>query len=343
MATPYYLEAPKGEEAPKPSFLDRVGTGLGNLWTNAPPEAFFSLAEAMARPGGPFASKLAMGLSGFGRQMGESQKQKSLASAFDQMAQTIPEQMRPVFEAARNDPEMQRSLVSTMASGMFAPPPKKTDDIQEYEFAKSQGFQGTFQDWDTQRRRASASTNSTTVNVGGSEKQLFDAVQARYDKVAPIVGGMNSLREARKLVNDGGMFGAGADIRVGASKVLSLLTGKPVDPAVVNTESFKAAIAPLVGATLKATSGTSQLSEGELKFAERASAGDINLDPTSIKRILDILEKAMNNTVRDYNRQLDFVYPKGSADRTRGLFELNLAPPAPAGELTFNPATGRLE
>jgi len=121
MATPFYLEAPQGEEAPKPSFLDRVGTGLGNLWTNAPPEAFFSLAEAMARPGGPFASKLAMGLSGFGRQMGESQKRKGLASAFDSMAAEIPEQMRPIFEAARNDPEMQRSLLGGLVSKMVDP------------------------------------------------------------------------------------------------------------------------------------------------------------------------------------------------------------------------------
>lgn len=116
MAAPFYLEAPKGEEY-KPSLGDR----LSRAWDNTPAEAFFSLAEAMARPGGTFGSKLALGLSGFGRQVEAAGKQKSLASAFDQMAQTIPEQMRPVFEAARNDPEMQRALIGGMVSKMVDP------------------------------------------------------------------------------------------------------------------------------------------------------------------------------------------------------------------------------
>jgi hypothetical protein len=116
MAAPFYLEAPKGEEY-RPSLGDRIG----RAWDNTPAEAFFSLAEAMARPGGNFGSKLAMGLSGFGREVQGAQKRKGLASAFDSMAEAIPEQMRPIFEAARNDPEMQRGLMSGMVSKMVDP------------------------------------------------------------------------------------------------------------------------------------------------------------------------------------------------------------------------------
>lgn len=116
MAAPFYLEAPKGDEY-KPS----LGERLGRAWDNTPAEAFFSLAEAMARPGGPFASKLAMGLTGFGRQVDAANKRKGLASAFDSMAAEIPEQMRPIFEAARNDPEMQRSLLGGLVSKMVDP------------------------------------------------------------------------------------------------------------------------------------------------------------------------------------------------------------------------------
>jgi hypothetical protein len=161
--------------------------------------------------------------------------------------------------------------------------------------------------------------------MGGTEKQIYDTIADNYKQVAPVVGGLASLREARKLVDAGGMFGAGADLRVGAAKVLSLLTGEPVDPKVVNTESFAGAIAPLVGATLKATSGTAQLSEGELRFAQKAAAGDINLDQQSIKRVLSILEKAMVNSATTHNRKLDAVYPKGQgADRERKLFEIDV-------------------
>lgn len=331
--------------------LDALGRGWTNLVNNvegAPPESWQALGTALASHK-DLGQGLAAGIGAFQQRSIDNIKRKGLASAFDSMAAELPESQRAMFQQmVQNDPQ---AMMSVAAQRMFSKPseawkPVDIDGDGRNDFQQS-SITGEYKDMpktlseEEKLRRAGAS--STTVNVGGSEKQIFDAVQSRYEKVAPIVGGMNSLREARKLVNSGGVFGAGADIRVGASKVLSLLTGKPVDPAVVNTESFRAAIAPLVGATLKATSGTSQLSEGELKFAERASAGDINLDPASIKRVLDILEKAMNNTVRDYNRQLDFVYPKGAADRTRGLFELNLAPPAAPGELTYNPATGRAE
>ncbi len=179
MATPFYLQAPQGEEAPKPSFLDRVGTGLGNLWTNAPPEAFFSLAEAMARPGGPFGSKLAMGLSGFGRQMGESQKRKGLASAFDSMAADIPEQMRPIFEAARNDPEMQRGLLSGMVSKMVGTDKgDSTSDIKNYEYAVNQGFKGTYFDFKNQLAMAGAGV--APVNVPG-----VGAVNPKTGEIVP--------------------------------------------------------------------------------------------------------------------------------------------------------------
>lgn len=139
MAAPFYLEAPKGDEY-KPS----LGERLGRAWDNTPAEAFFSLAEAMARPGGPFASKLAMGLTGFGRQVDAANKRKGLASAFDSMAAEIPEQMRPILEAARNDPELQRSLLGGMVSKMVGTDKgDSTSDIKNYEYAVKQGYKGT--------------------------------------------------------------------------------------------------------------------------------------------------------------------------------------------------------
>lgn len=177
MATPYYLEAPKGDEA-RPSFLDRVGNGLSRFWDNTPPEAFFSLAEAMARPGGPFGAKLAMGLSGFGRQIGEAKKRKGLSSAFDSMMQNIPESERPIFQQlVQSDPE---ALMQGYAGKLFAKPSEMPSAVKEYEYAKGQGFQGTFTDFQTSLKRAGAA--NTTVNVGG-EKAFEKGVGEYHAKV----------------------------------------------------------------------------------------------------------------------------------------------------------------
>lgn len=46
------------------------------------------------------------------------------------------------------------------------PQAKPTDDQREYEFAQSQGFPGTFQDWLLEQRKAGATSVSTTVNSG---------------------------------------------------------------------------------------------------------------------------------------------------------------------------------
>lgn len=42
--------------------------------------------------------------------------------------------------------------------------PTPTDDMREYEFAKSQGFTGTFQDYQTSMRRAGAATTNLNIN-----------------------------------------------------------------------------------------------------------------------------------------------------------------------------------
>ena len=116
MAAPFYLEAPQGEEY-KPSIGDR----LGKFWDDTPPEAFFSLAQALSKPG-PFLRNLTGGLSGFGQEFQSNKKRKGLASAFDSMSSTIPENMRPIFAAMQNDPEMQRAMMGGFAGQMFAKP-----------------------------------------------------------------------------------------------------------------------------------------------------------------------------------------------------------------------------
>ena len=115
MATPYYLKAPEGDEA-QPSFWQRASAVIDRT----PSESLYSLASALSQPGS-FGRNLTQGLVGFGKGFAEDKKRKGLASAFDSMAGQIPEQMRPIFEAARNDPEMQRALMSGVVSKMVDP------------------------------------------------------------------------------------------------------------------------------------------------------------------------------------------------------------------------------
>lgn len=72
---------------------------------------------------------------------------------------------------------LERRKLEAEIKALENPQAKPTDDMREYEFAKSQGYQGTFQNWQIDNKRAGA----TSVNVG-SEKGYDKTVGEGYGK-----------------------------------------------------------------------------------------------------------------------------------------------------------------
>lgn len=52
--------------------------------------------------------------------------------------------------------------------------PYATDDLKEYGFAKSQGFKGTFPEWQVLMKRAGASGTNISVNTGAEGKAFYE-------------------------------------------------------------------------------------------------------------------------------------------------------------------------
>ena len=78
------------------------------------------------------------------------------------------------------------------AEGLLGSAPNPTSAMQEYEFAKSQGLEGSFMDFLTSRAQAGRATTNVTTNVGGGlqttiGKTLSDIaeVTARLGQMAP--------------------------------------------------------------------------------------------------------------------------------------------------------------
>lgn len=213
--------------------------------------------------------------------------------------------------------------------------PGLTDDIKEYRYyvsqAKAAGQQPLpFNDWMTDMKRASAS--QVTVG-GGSDKQIFDALAESAATARAAVNGLAGIREAKKAIAGGVITGAYADERLALQKVGALIGA--ADPStIVNTETFRSAIAPQVSAMLKATVGTANISNSDREFAEKAAGGSISLDGKSITRLLDIMERAGTAAVKGHIDRLNAVYPedeKGSFKRERAIFGVNV-PAADAGQ-----------
>lgn len=72
--------------------------------------------------------------------------------------------------------------------GMRNPQEKATDDIREYQYAKSQGFEGSFTDWQTKGVKDQDATFGREQGIrkeytGTPEYKRFDDVRASYDRV----------------------------------------------------------------------------------------------------------------------------------------------------------------
>lgn len=183
--------------------------------------------------------------------------------------------------------------------------------------------------------KAIGSGPSTTVNVGGgTDKQIFDEFVERSKAARSTAQGLVALRTARAAIEGGAITGFRADNRLQLQKAASLL-GIAEPEKIQNSEVFKAAIAPQVAAVLKATVGNANISDSDRRFAERAAGGSLDLDEGSIKRLLDIMEKASVAQLQEHQEALDAVYPDpNSHKRERALFGIRVptgaAPPAGA-------------
>ena len=219
---------------------------------------------------------------------------------------------------------------------------ERTADQKNYEaYVEDQKNNGqkplSMFEWGQQQRKAAA-----TNLGGGSDKQFFDYLDESGKTAASAATGLRSIDEARDAVLKGGIFGAGADTRLGLQKVAAFL-GIGDTEEIVNTETFRSAIAPQVAALMKATVGSANISNSDREFAEKAAGGAITLDDKSIARLLDIMEKGNTAVIERHNSKVDRVYPDGkSYDRERAIFRVDLPerkslpPPAIKSQQEYN-------
>lgn len=218
------------------------------------------------------------------------------------------------FATNPNLPASQRAMVKTLLDKELAAS-ETTAAQKDFLFAKRNGgFTGSFIDF--------LKTKSQNINIGGgSDKQIFDAMEESAKAARASATGLDAIRNARGAIERGGIFGAGADIRLGLQKLGGVLG---LDQSQVeNTETFRAAIAPQVAAMLKATVGSAQISDSDRKFAEAAAGGSIQLNEGSIRRLLTVMERAGNVALQQHQRRLDAVYPSNqNYSRERALLEV---------------------
>lgn len=160
---------------------------------------------------------------------------------------------------------------------------KKPASVQEYEYAREQGFTGTFNDYQTQQKQASRSgTMNATV-----QKELFEADEGIQAGVA-----VSQALDRALVLNDTAWDGPVADLGTQAGALVG-------DKNSVDTQELKNLVTSQALDQLKATFG-SMPTEGERKILLEIQ-GSVTQSREVRKRIFERAKAAVERRVK-YNQ-----------------------------------------
>lgn len=155
----------------------------------------------------------------------------------------------------------------------------------------------------------------------GMSKELLAQRQGAMDAAASL----RTNEEAVNLLNSGAITGTGAEFLISAGKLLQRAGITSFDDPIANTEAFQAAMAQNVGRIIKLFGSGTGLSDADREYAQKAAAGQITLSEQSLRRIIDINDRASRNVITRYNALADQVQSRPEA---QGLpFDLKIEAP----------------
>lgn len=222
--------------------------------------------------------------------------------------------MKPVFTAPK-----ERSLPS---------------DVQAYEYARGQGYQGTYEQWDRERKKAGAVKVEVPINMGqkGLDNELSLHSKWRQE---PIYKAHQDVKSAYSQISAALAQQSPAGDLAGATKLMKIL-----DPGSVVRESE-------LGMAMAASGAMDRL----VNYADKIIKGT-KLTPTQRKDFQTLADSLNAESVKLYNAKRNeyagFAQDYGlNADRIVGAEErgATVAKPTPSagGTRRYNPATGRIE
>lgn len=155
------------------------------------------------------------------------------------------------------------------------------------------------------------------ANVAAGRAKLFEGQAAALDKgladarqAAEI--NLPAIQTARSLLDSGKVkTGLGANWALGFGRALSA-SGLSEGEGVAATQAFMAQAAKRVMGVIKMLGSGSGISDADREYAAKAVGGNITMDEKSIRRILDIDERAQRAYITYHNKNVD---------RARSIFQ----------------------
>jgi hypothetical protein len=211
--------------------------------------------------------------------------------------------------------------------------PKKTNEQKEYEFAKEQGYKGSFMDYQTDLKKAGA----TNVSVGGAKDLAGQVGDISKESKIAAMGAVQSADSANRIiqsVDSNKLFaGVGANQRLTAAQIADGLGlgGKDTAEKIANSRQAIQGLAQLTLQGRKQMRGEGAITESEGALAQRAMSGEITLTGPEIRQLA---EAAKRSAKFQYSQHQNIINTMKSRPDTRDLVPFY---DVPADVNIFNP------
>jgi len=139
--------------------------------------------------------------------------------------------------------------------------------------------------------------------------------------IQPLANTLPMYDQAKAALKDA-YTGTGAEVKLDANKMLRGL-GVPGDytPSVA-TEILRSRMSAIAAGFVKGTVGGQNISNQDVKFVQQAYSGDITMEPESLRRLLNIAQRAAIDTINQHNDRLNGVARHPDDSTVRDMFRV---------------------
>lgn len=159
----------------------------------------------------------------------------------------------------------------------------------------------------------------TTITMPGNDeigKGFAKTYVDDYEKAASGIKAMNSVVVARDRVNKGIIAGSQlSPLELEGRKALASIFGIP-DEEAQNTDEFMSSMKTVVMDQVKALGSGNSITNTDRDYVAQAVGAANTMNPESIGRILNIIEKGNRNAIIQYNASIEKLKetnPQGAA------------------------------
>jgi hypothetical protein len=207
---------------------------------------------------------------------------------------------------------------------VFSAPDKPADlpsAVREYEYAKQQGYTGSFEQWATSQKKAGA----TNIGMPKIEVKMGESVAGQIGPMAKesrvqaqgAVGMFDSADRIQRALDSGKVSSGPFTTQIQTVKQLVQKVGGGNDEGIRQTRQVIKGLAQMSVEARKELQGQGQVTESEAAAVAKAESGDINeLTTGELQDLVTLTKRAAHMRARNHQNIIESM---GGSEATKGM------------------------